>query len=325
VTPREPAIVAPVLRPLARLLTLFAERATLFLPMALLLGLLLQDLAAALKPFVTPMVIVLLGIAMARTDWPAFAAVLRRPWLGLAMVFAAMIGVPLIAAPLLRLMPIADGLALALALMACLPPLTSMAAMAGFLHLDRAHALFAVLIGTALGPLTIPPLALALFSLDLKIGFWAFMGRLTAIVVAGFVLALVLRSLSRGREANAAPLIDGVLIVTLLVFAIPIMDGVTARILAEPWRTGGFVLWSFIATFAYMTMATLVFWPLVGLRLACTAGYAAGSRNNALLLAALPATVDPDYFLFIAAVQFPIYLIPTITQPIYRRLLPHGR
>ena len=49
------------------------------------------------------------------------------------------------------------------------------------------------------------------------------------------------------------------------------------------------------------------------------------SRNNALLLAALPATVDPDYFLFIAAVQFPIYLIPTLTQPIYRRLLPHGR
>jgi hypothetical protein len=99
----------------------------------------------------------------------------------------------------------------------------------------------------------------------------------------------------------------------------------SARILTEPWRTGGFVLWAFIATFAYMTMVTLAFWPMVGLRLACTAGYAAGSRNNALLLAALPAAVDPDYFLFIAAVQFPIYLIPTLTQPIYRRLLPHGR
>jgi BASS family bile acid:Na+ symporter len=325
VSPREPAIVAPVLRPLVRLLTLLAERATLFLPMALLLGLLLQDLAAALKPLVTPLAIVLLGIAMARTDWPAFSAVLRRPWLGLATVFAAMIAVPLIAAPLLRLMPIADGLALALALMACLPPLTSMAAMAGILGLDRAHALFAVLIGTALAPLTIPPLALALFGLDLKLGFWAFMGRLAAIVAAGFVLALVLRWLSRGREAKAAPLIDGMLIVALLVFAIPIMDGVTARIIAEPWRTGGFVLWSFIATFAYMAMVTLALWPLVGRRLACTAGYAAGSRNNALLLAALPATVDPDYFLFIAAVQFPIYLIPTLTQPIYRRLLPHGR
>lgn len=308
-------------RPLVRLLSLLAERATLFLPMALLLGLLLQDLAATLKPLVTPLAIALLGIAMARTDWPAFAAVLRRPWLGLAMVFAAMIAVPVLAAPLLRVLPITEGLALALALMACLPPLTSMAAMAGILGLERAHALFAMLVGTALAPITIPPLALALFGLDLKIGFWAFMARLAAIVAAGFVLAVVLRWLSRGREARAAPLIDGVLVIVLLVFAIPIMDGVSARILAEPWRTGGFVLWSFIATLAYMATVTAVFWPLVGRTLACTAGYAAGSRNNALLLAALPASVDPDYFLFIAAVQFPIYLVPTLTQPIYRRLL----
>ncbi|MGE0424742.1 MAG: hypothetical protein AB7O88_20960 [Reyranellaceae bacterium] len=314
-------MVAPVLRLLVRLLTLLAERATLFLPMALLLGLFLQDLAAALKPLVTPLAVVLLGIAMARTDWPAFAAVLRRPWLGIATLLAAMIAVPLIAAPVLRAMPISHGLALALALMACLPPLTSMAAMSGFLGLDRAQALFAVLVGTALAPLTIPPMALALFGLDLKIGFWAFMARLAAIVAAGFVMALLLRRLSRGREARAAPLIDGGLIVALLVFAIPIMDGVSARILAEPWRTGGFVLWSFLATFAYMAMVTLAFWPLVGRQLACTAGYAAGSRNNALLLAALPASVDPDYFLFIAAVQFPIYLMPTLMQPVYRRLL----
>lgn len=289
--------------------------------MALLLGLLLQDLAATLKPLVTPLAIALLGIAMARTDWPTFAAVLRRPWLGLAMIFFAMIAVPVVAAPILRLLPIAESLALALALMACLPPLTSMAAMAGILGLDRAHALFAMLVGTALAPLTIPPLALALFDLDLKIGFWAFMARLAAIVAGGFVLAVVLRRLSRGREAAAAPVIDGALVIVLLVFAIPIMDGVTARILSEPWRTGSFVLWSFIATLAFIALATAVFWWLAGRRLACTAGYAAGSRNNALLLAALPPSVDPDYFLFIAAVQFPIYLIPTLTQPIYRRLL----
>ena len=46
------------------------------------------------------------------------------------------------------------------------------------------------------------------------------------------------------------------------------------------------------------------------------------SRHNALLMAELPVTADPDIFLFIAAVQFPIYLIPTLLQPLYRRLLP---
>ena len=39
-------------------------------------------------------------------------------------------------------------------------------------------------------------------------------------------------------------------------------------------------------------------------------------------MAVLPVTADPDIFLFIAAVQFPIYMIPTLLQPLYRRLLP---
>jgi BASS family bile acid:Na+ symporter len=51
-------------------------------------------------------------------------------------------------------------------------------------------------------------------------------------------------------------------------------------------------------------------------------GYCSGGRHNALLMAVLPATADPDIFLFIAAVQFPIYIIPALLQPLYRRLLP---
>ena len=56
--------------------------------------------------------------------------------------------------------------------------------------------------------------------------------------------------------------------------------------------------------------------------MALTAGYCSGGRHNALLLAVLPASADADIFLFIAAVQFPIYMIPTLLQPVYRRLLP---
>ena len=47
-----------------------SRRATLFLPWSLALGLMLQDLAATLKPLVAPLVVVLLGIAMARTQAP---------------------------------------------------------------------------------------------------------------------------------------------------------------------------------------------------------------------------------------------------------------
>jgi BASS family bile acid:Na+ symporter len=304
-----------------RLLLLLSRRATLFLPWSLALGLAFQDLAATLKPLVTPLVIALLGIAMARTDWPAFREVLRRPWLPLAMVGTGMVLIPVLATPALAALPVAPGLALALCLMACLPPLTSMPAVAGFLGLDRAISLFVMLAGTALMPLSVPPLALLLFGLDLKIGVLEFALRLAGLVLGGVALALLLRKLVLEPAPHAAPRIDGLAVVILMVFAIPIMDGVLVRLLNEPWRTAGFVLWGFIATFVYIAAATLLFWPF-GAQRACTAGYAAGSRNNALLLAVLPGTVDPDYFLFIAAIQFPIYLTPTLVQPVYRWLIP---
>jgi hypothetical protein len=39
-------------------------------------------------------------------------------------------------------------------------------------------------------------------------------------------------------------------------------------------------------------------------------------------MAVLPASADADIFLFIATVQFPLYLMPTLLEPFYRRLLP---
>jgi BASS family bile acid:Na+ symporter len=68
-----------------------------------------------------------------------------------------------------------------------------------------------------------------------------------------------------------------------------------------------------------MVIAT---WAFLDRRSALTVGYCSGGRHNALLMAVLPATADPDIFLFIAAVQFPIYIIPALLQPLYRRLLP---
>jgi hypothetical protein len=121
--------------------------------------------------------------------------------------------------------------------------------------------------------------------------------------------------------------IDGCAVLVLIVFAIPLMDGIVARAMAEPVKLAGFVVGAFAGSFlcnAVMALGTL---PFVGLRTALTAGYCSNGRNNALLMAVLPVTADPDIFLFIAAVQVPIYVIPSLLQPLYRRLLrdPDGR
>jgi BASS family bile acid:Na+ symporter len=110
-------------------------------------------------------------------------------------------------------------------------------------------------------------------------------------------------------------------VLVLMVFAIPLMDGIVARALAEPVKLTGFIVGSFAGSFlcnAVMALGTL---PFTDFRTALTAGYCSNGRNNALLMAVLPVTAAPDIFLFIAAVQVPIYVIPTLLQPIYRRLL----
>jgi hypothetical protein len=209
---------------------------------------------------------------------------------------------------------------MALALMGCCPPLTSMPAVAGFLGLERAQAMLITIVGTVLMPFSAPPLALLLLDLDLKIDVGQMMIRLATVIGGGIALAAVLRLALRARLVQAGPSIDGIAVLVLLLFAIPIMDGVGAQLASQTWRTIGFVLWAAAITLAYIVVMGLVFLPF-GRRFALTAAYGGGSRNNALLLAILPATVDPDYFLFIAAVQFPIYTVPTLMQPVCRRLL----
>ncbi len=47
----------------------------------------------------------------------------------------------------------------------------------------------------------------------------------------------------------------------------------------------------------------------------------AGNRNLGMLLAVMIDTAHPDFHLFVAVGQFPIYMLPALAVPIYRRVL----
>jgi len=113
---------------------------------------------------------------------------------------------------------------------------------------------------------------------------------------------------------------DGLSVIVLMIFAIPLMDGVVARAIAEPGKLAGFIAGAFAGMVLCNLIVTTGCLPFLPRREALTAGYCSGGRHNALLMAVLPASADPDIFLFIAAVQFPLYLMPTLLEPVYRRL-----
>ncbi|MBX9946271.1 MAG: hypothetical protein K2Y40_19510 [Reyranella sp.] len=297
-------------------------RATTLLPFSLAIGLAFQDVAALARPLLWPLAVALLMLALARTDWSRLAALLKRPGLALALSLANLLLVPLIVWPVWQALGLWPGLIAALCLSAMAPGIISAATTAAFLRLDSSLALLLTLFTNFLVPFTLPPLALWLLGLDLKIGVVDLTLRLALIVTLALAGALLIRRFLGPRVAEARPTLDGLSVIVLMVFAIPLMDGVVARALAEPAKLAGFVAGAFAGMLLCNLVTTAMALPFADRRTALTAGYCSGGRHNALLMAVLPASADADIFLFIAAVQFPIYLMPTLLEPLYRRLLP---
>jgi BASS family bile acid:Na+ symporter len=309
------------MNPVVHALRLMGGRATTFLPLSLAVGLLFQNVAAAARPLLWPLAVALLMLALVRTDWSRLSTLLRRPVLAIVLALANLIAVPLIVWPIWQTVGLWPGLIAALCLSAMAPGIIAAAATAALLRLDSSLALLLTLFTNFLVPFTLPPLALWLLGLDLRISALDLSLRLALVVVLAGVGALAIRRLLGSRLSDHGTTFDGLSLIVLIVFAIPLMDGVVARAAAEPLRFAGFVAGAFAGMLLCNLVMVLGTWPFLDRRTALTAGYCSGGRHNALLMAVLPASVDADIFLFIAAVQFPIYLIPTLLQPIYRRLL----
>ncbi len=310
------------MNPVLRVLQRMGRHATTLLPFSLLLGLLFQDFAAAARPLLMPLVVILLMLALVRMDWERLVLLLRKPGLAIALSLANLLLVPLVVWPVWQALGLWPGLIAALCLSAMAPGIISAATTATFLRLDASLALLVSLFTNFLVPFTLPPLALWLLGFDLKIGLVDLSMRLAVIVSLALVGAFVIRRLLGPRLKEAGTTLDGLSVVVLMLFAVPLMDGVVAKAIAEPLKLAGFVAGAFGGMLLCNFVVALGTLPFVDLRTALTAGYCSGGRHNALLMAVLPVTADPDIFLFIAAVQFPIYIIPTLLQPLYRRLLP---
>jgi BASS family bile acid:Na+ symporter len=97
------------------------------------------------------------------------------------------------------------------------------------------------------------------------------------------------------------------------------MDGILAKLLAEPsWMLGGLAL-AFAGNVGMNVLTALAFLP-AGRRVALAGGLLAGNRNMALYLAVLPAATDEYILLYFALCQFPLFLSPFLLGPVYRRL-----
>lgn len=302
-------------------LSRIARHGGIILAAGVFAGVALPAAAGVFRPALTPAVWALLALSAVRVEWTGAASEVRRPAKVLALVALLVVASPIVMALLTRVIPLPGGLADALVLMAASSPIMSSPALALLLGLDAALSMVVMLAATLAVPLTVPLAAAGLLGLHLGGGAAALSARLGLFVASALLSGIVLRRVAgTARLARAAGAVDGLVVVLLVVFAVAIMDGVAARLIAEPARVLGFIAAAFLANLGLQALAGAVCLGL-GRRRALTVGLSAGNRNMALLMAVLPPSADPDLFLFFALAQLPIYILPAAMSGLYRRLL----
>ncbi|MDX6752387.1 hypothetical protein SH611_21510 [Geminicoccaceae bacterium 1502E] len=302
-------------------LALLGRRAALAMPLGLAAGLLVPPLAELAAPLILPAIVIPFVIALMRLDAARLKELVRAPLLPLLLVAWTLAGTPLLVALAAAAAGLEEPLdSLAVTMAACAPLMAS-GALALILGLDVALAVLSVTLATFLVPLSLPPLVAAVAGLPVELPTLQLTLRLAAIVGGSFLLARILRGvMGEARIERSRQAMDGIAVLFFLLFACAVMNGVHALI----GRDLAFLLRSVLVAFALnaglQLVTVLLLWGL-GRRVALTAGLLAGNCNIGLLLAASADTAPPALLAFIAAAQFPIYLLPSLQKPLYARLL----
>jgi len=299
-----------------------ARRGGVLLAGCIFVGLAVPPLAAMLRDTLTITVAGLMTLVLLRIDLKQVLAYLRRPLLVGALLAWLLIACPLIVYAIVRAVGLDGPLGAAVVIMATGCAATSSPAFARLVGLDASVSLVVAVVSTLLVPFTAPPLALGLLGIDLAISVWGLMGRLALIVGLPLLLSLVIRRLVAAPTLGAwSGRIDGTVVLLLVMYGIGVMDGMQAKLLAEPaWVLGGIAL-AFLGNFGLNALTALAMLP-AGRSVALATGLLSGNRNMALYLAVLPAATEPGILLFFALCQFPLFLSPFLLRPVYDRLRP---
>ncbi len=287
------------------------------------IGIAVPWIGAALRPFVTEAVFLLLCIAFLRVDTGAVRTCLRRPAIVLAgtawtsLMLPALVGVSFLAFGLRDQSP---ELFLGLMLQAIASPMMASPALAALLGLDATLVLVTLVMCTALIPFSAAFFAHLFIGSALTLSPLALGLQLLLILSGSALVGLALRRIA-GRTAieRHKEGIDGFNILVLFVFIAAIMENVAARFLATPMVTIGLAGLAFAVFFLVLGLTTLLF-TFAGRERALALGFMASLRNMGLMVAVTGGVLPDLTWLYFALSQFPVYLSPQLLQPLLRRV-----
>ncbi|WP_240790050.1 hypothetical protein [Roseomonas sp. HF4] len=303
-----------------RALSWSARQGSGLLALGIFAGLLAPPLAALFRDVVTITVAGLMTLVLLRVDPARLLSYLRRPVMVAALSAWVLLACPLLAFGVAWATGLDGPLGAGLVIMAAGCAATSSPAFARLVGLDGEVSLLVALVTTLLVPFTAPPIALGLMGIDLAISLPGLMLRLVLVVGLPLLLSIAIRGVvARAALERAGPAVDGAVVWLVVFYGFGVMDGMLAKLLAEPaWVVGGLAL-AFAGNLGLNLVTALAFLP-AGRRVALAGGLLSGNRNMALYLAVLPAATDDRILLFFALCQFPLFLSPFLLRPVYARV-----
>jgi len=286
--------------------------------LSLFAGLALPPLAASMKAVFTPNLFVLLCLAFLRVDPDALRRHFVRPGLVVAALAWMMIATPLATGLLIAALRIdmAPGLLVALIFQAAAPPVISSPALAALIGLDAALSLATLIACAAATPVTAALFAALFLRAPMDISPVALGAKLLLLLAgAAAVAALVRRIAGQPWVERQAERIEGLSVISLFVFAVAVMDGVAAGVIARPLLIFGLMALAFAMSLGLGAATALVF-ARAGRRTALTLAVSAGLRNLGVMVAAAGGLVPELTWLYIGMAQFPVYLLPYLLKPV---------
>lgn len=287
-----------------------------------LIALLTPAVGNALRPFVTEAVIGLLIIAFLRMDVSAIRTYIKRPYIVIATTLWTTLIVPalfILGSAFFGLDLWLPDLFTGIMLQAIASPMMAAPAIAAILGLDATLILITLVCSSALVPFSASAFA-ALLSLDLPISPAGLGLKLLLILSGSAITGLLLRRLVGNQKiVGHKDEIDGLNILILFVFASAVMADMGGEFLKHPLFVAALIALAFGVAALLLGVTWLVFLAF-GAERALAIAIMTSQRNMGLMLAGAGGMVPELTWLYFAAAQFPIHLMPWMVQPIARYL-----
>ena len=302
-------------------LSFVGRHASLALALGVFAGLIYPPLAAWARPLLLPSIVCLLTASLIRLDWEALANYVKKPGLPLLLNLWLLIATPTLCWLALKLVELPDRLEIALILASGAPSIVTAVALTQLFRLDSPLSVASLVIGVFFTPLGLAYCFILLLDLPYQLPLIEFAYRFVVFIVLPFILAFVIRkSLGQARLTALWDPMGGLTVVFIIIFGVTVMDGVTNRFYNDPETVIIYTAAAFVLSIASHLLG---YWLFIWKRrqFALTTALLSGYRNMAVIYALVGDQFGEDFFLYLSVHQFPIYLMPLMTEWIFRRML----